>query len=35
MAEALSAALDAAAADSSCRALLITGAGRAFCAGRI
>jgi len=34
MAEALSAALDAAAADSSCRALLITGAGRAFCAGQ-
>src|SRR6266849_10263433 len=34
MAEALSAALDAAAADESCRALLITGAGRAFCAGQ-
>jgi 2-(1,2-epoxy-1,2-dihydrophenyl)acetyl-CoA isomerase len=34
MAEALSAALDAAEADSSCRALLITGAGRAFCAGQ-
>ena len=34
MAEALSAALDAAEADESCRALLITGAGRAFCAGQ-
>src|SRR6266581_6112282 len=34
MAEALSAALDAAAADASCRALLLTGAGRAFCAGQ-
>src|SRR6266851_4981709 len=34
MAEALSAAFDAAAADESCRALLITGAGRAFCAGQ-
>jgi 2-(1,2-epoxy-1,2-dihydrophenyl)acetyl-CoA isomerase len=34
MAGALSAALDAAAADESCRALLITGAGRAFCAGQ-
>src|SRR5260370_1897295 len=34
MASALSAALDAAAADESCRALLITGAGRAFCAGQ-
>ena len=34
MAEALSAALDAAEADPSCRALLITGAGRAFCAGQ-
>ena len=34
MADALSAALDAAAADESCRALLITGAGRAFCAGQ-
>jgi 2-(1,2-epoxy-1,2-dihydrophenyl)acetyl-CoA isomerase len=34
MAEALSAALDAAEADASCRALLITGAGRAFCAGQ-
>src|SRR6266851_1515496 len=34
MAEALSTALDAAEADKSCRALLITGAGRAFCAGQ-
>src|SRR5712691_8582146 len=34
MAEALSAAFDAAEADESCRALLITGAGRAFCAGQ-
>ena len=34
MADALSAALDAAKADPSCRALLITGAGRAFCAGQ-
>jgi 2-(1,2-epoxy-1,2-dihydrophenyl)acetyl-CoA isomerase len=34
MADALSAALDAAEADESCRALLITGAGRAFCAGQ-
>ena len=34
MAEALTAALDAADADESCRALLITGAGRAFCAGQ-
>src|SRR5216684_1038123 len=34
MADALSAAFDAAAADESCRALLITGAGRAFCAGQ-
>ncbi len=35
MAEALSAALDAAEADPNCRALLdITGAGRAFCAGQ-
>jgi 2-(1,2-epoxy-1,2-dihydrophenyl)acetyl-CoA isomerase len=34
MAEALSAALDAAASDESCRALLVTGAGRAFCAGQ-
>ncbi len=34
MAEALSAALDAAAAEESCRALLLTGAGRAFCAGQ-
>jgi 2-(1,2-epoxy-1,2-dihydrophenyl)acetyl-CoA isomerase len=34
MAEALSAALAAAEADQSCRALLITGAGRAFCAGQ-
>jgi 2-(1,2-epoxy-1,2-dihydrophenyl)acetyl-CoA isomerase len=34
MADALSAALDAAEADASCRALLLTGAGRAFCAGQ-
>ena len=34
MADALMAALDAADADESCRALLITGAGRAFCAGQ-
>src|SRR6266852_608331 len=34
MAEALTAALDSAEADPSCRALLITGAGRAFCAGQ-
>ena len=34
MAEALGAALDAAEADPNCRALLITGAGRAFCAGQ-
>ena len=34
MADALMAALDGAAADASCRALLITGAGRAFCAGQ-
>jgi len=34
MADALSAALDAAEAEESCRALLITGAGRAFCAGQ-
>src|SRR5436189_3571406 len=34
MAAALSAALDAAEADESCRALLLTGAGRAFCAGQ-
>jgi 2-(1,2-epoxy-1,2-dihydrophenyl)acetyl-CoA isomerase len=34
MADALSAALDAATADESCRALLLTGAGRAFCAGQ-
>lgn len=31
---ALAAALDAAEADASCRALLLTGAGRAFCAGQ-
>jgi 2-(1,2-epoxy-1,2-dihydrophenyl)acetyl-CoA isomerase len=34
MADALIAALDAAEADKNCRALLITGAGRAFCAGQ-
>jgi 2-(1,2-epoxy-1,2-dihydrophenyl)acetyl-CoA isomerase len=34
MADALMAALDAAEADASCRALLLTGAGRAFCAGQ-
>ncbi len=34
MAEALIAALDAAQADSDCRAILLTGAGRAFCAGQ-
>ena len=34
MAEALSAALDAADADAGCRALVLTGAGRAFCAGQ-
>ncbi len=34
MADTLSAAFDAAEADASCRALLITGAGRAFCAGQ-
>jgi 2-(1,2-epoxy-1,2-dihydrophenyl)acetyl-CoA isomerase len=34
MADALSAALDDAPADASCRALLLTGAGRAFCAGQ-
>ena len=34
MAEALSGALAAAEADQRCRALLITGAGRAFCAGQ-
>src|SRR5215218_2542682 len=31
---ALKAALDAAEADSTCRAILITGAGRGFCAGQ-
>jgi 2-(1,2-epoxy-1,2-dihydrophenyl)acetyl-CoA isomerase len=34
MAAALSAALDEAAADQTCRALLLTGAGRGFCAGQ-
>ena len=34
MADALSAALDDAAADENCRALVLTGAGRAFCAGQ-
>ncbi|HTV88999.1 MAG TPA: enoyl-CoA hydratase-related protein [Stellaceae bacterium] len=34
MADALTAALDAAEADKSCRALLLTGAGRGFCAGQ-
>lgn len=34
MADALSAALDAAQADPGCRAVLLTGAGRAFCAGQ-
>ncbi|HEV2335026.1 MAG TPA: enoyl-CoA hydratase-related protein, partial [Stellaceae bacterium] len=34
MADALMAALAAAEADPTCRALLITGAGRAFCAGQ-
>jgi 2-(1,2-epoxy-1,2-dihydrophenyl)acetyl-CoA isomerase len=34
MADALSAALDAAQADPECRALLLTGAGRGFCAGQ-
>jgi 2-(1,2-epoxy-1,2-dihydrophenyl)acetyl-CoA isomerase len=34
MHEALRAAIDAAEADESCRALMITGAGRAFCAGQ-
>ncbi len=34
MADALLAALDAAQADPECRALLLTGAGRAFCAGQ-
>src|SRR5216683_1435012 len=34
MADTLSAAFDAAEADASCRDLLITGAGRAFCAGQ-
>lgn len=34
MADVLTAALDAAAADKSCRALMLTGAGRGFCAGQ-
>jgi 2-(1,2-epoxy-1,2-dihydrophenyl)acetyl-CoA isomerase len=34
MADALRAAFDAAAADASCRAVLLTGAGRGFCAGQ-
>jgi len=34
MAEALMAALDAAEADKGCRAILLTGVGRAFCAGQ-
>ena len=34
MADALVAALDAASADKSCRAVLLTGAGRGFCAGQ-
>ena len=34
MADALSAALDAAAADRGCRAVVLTGAGRGFCAGQ-
>jgi 2-(1,2-epoxy-1,2-dihydrophenyl)acetyl-CoA isomerase len=34
MADAISAALDMAAADENCRALVLTGAGRAFCAGQ-
>ena len=34
MLRALIAALDAAEADSRCRAVLLTGAGRGFCAGR-
>src|SRR5437764_3282269 len=34
MAAALDAALDEAAADKTCRAILLTGAGRGFCAGQ-
>src|SRR3954454_18641547 len=34
MADALMAALDAADADPACRAVLLTGAGRGFCAGQ-